>query len=207
MTDALPFNFDAILTNKELIFCKTYLVDLNARNAVQEAGYSCTAPSGNDRRSDVASKLLKKPHIKAYIKRALESRMKKIDIDSDYVLRELKDIRELDVADIMEPDGTTIKNVHDWPKTWRINISALDATEIIAGNIKSIIKKLKIPDKLKTLELIGKHIKVSAFTADEANEVIIHSKVEVVIDEESYDGVAEEPVLVAKEETEDFNFL
>ena len=51
-----------------------------------------------------------------------------------------------------------------WPKVWRTTLSGLDVVEMSAeGNTAALLKKIKWPDKVKNLELIGKHISVQAF--------------------------------------------
>jgi len=192
-----------VMTAPEIEFAEHYIVYLNASKAMKETQH-CVASTA--RRAVLGYQFKARPRVQAYITELIRMRSKNTGITANYVLTELKEMREMDVSDIMEEDGTTIKNVHDWPRTWRINISALDATEIMTGSIKSIIKKLKIPDKLKTLELMGKHTDVNAFAQDEEKEVVVHSKVTVVIDKESYDDDIDEPVLTAQVQ-EDFNFL
>jgi len=68
----------------------------------------------------------------------------------------------MDVADILD-DAGNILPVRDWPKCWRQTISGLDVNEILSGDVATVIKKIKWPDKVKNLELIGKHVDVQAF--------------------------------------------
>ena len=195
------------MSPKELEFAEHYIVYLSSSKALR-ATQRCkdTATVTAKQVGMAGHKFKSRPHVQRYISELIRIRGMTTGIDAKYVLTELKEMREMDLSDIMEDDGRTIKNVHDWPRTWRININALDATEIMSGSAKSIIKKLKIPDKLKTLELLGKHTDVSAFARDEEKETVVHSKVTVLMDKESYGGDTDDPVLEETEE-EDFNFL
>jgi len=91
---------------------------------------------------------------------------KKFDMNSDWLLEELRGVRDMDVLDIMEDDLKSFKPLSEWPAIWRREISGIDLMTLSNSdeNIESIIKKIKWPDKTKNRELIGKHVKVSAFS-------------------------------------------
>lgn len=75
-------------------------------------------------------------------------------------------IDEMDVLDILKDDGG-LKLVHEWPKVWRTTLSGLDVLTTVTNfdetTTENILKKIKWPDKVKNLELLGKHIAVQAF--------------------------------------------
>ena len=89
-------------------------------------------------------------------------------VSADYVLLRLVEMVQMDVSDILDDDGG-IKPVSQWPKVWRTSLSAMDINRIrMAGkdgedDIESTLQKVKWPDKVKLLELIGKHVDVMAF--------------------------------------------
>lgn len=149
------------LTPKQEAFCNEYLVDLNATQAAIRAGYSAkTAKS-------VGSENLSKPDVQSYLAERQADRAKRTEIDADYVLRRLAAIDQMDIKDIIQDDGT-IKPVKDWPEVWRKSISGLDVSELFEGSgdkreLAGLLKKIKLPDKLKNLELMGKHVQVGAF--------------------------------------------
>ena len=89
----------------------------------------------------------------------------RFDMDSDWLLEELRGVRDMDVLDIMEDDLKSFKPLSQWPAIWRREISGIDLMTLSSGdeNIESIIKKIKWPDKTKNRELIGKHVNVQAF--------------------------------------------
>ena len=66
----------------------------------------------------------------------------------------------MDVLDIMDDDGN-VKPLRDWPKIWRQYISNIETISMDDG--EGWLKKIKWPDKVKNLELLGKHISVGAF--------------------------------------------
>ncbi len=88
-------------------------------------------------------------------------------VDAAYVLRRLVEVDRMDVLDILEDDGT-LKPVREWPLVWRQFISQFEVDEIFAGRgddrlQTGLLKKIKWPDKIRNLELLGKHVTVSAF--------------------------------------------
>lgn len=146
----------AQLKPKQARFVDEYPKDLNATQAAIRAGYSeKTAGSQGER-------LLRNVDIAAAIAEALEKRSAKTQIDSTYVLTRLAEIDQLDVADILDATGNFLP-VMQWPKAWRQTVSGVDIQEIMAGDAESVIRKIKWPDKLRNLELIGKHVNVNAF--------------------------------------------
>lgn len=84
-------------------------------------------------------------------------------VDANYVLKRLTEIDHLDVIDILN-DDFTVKSLSQWPKAWRTSLSGIDVAEIGAGkDLAAVVKKIKWPDKVKNLELLGKHVDVKAF--------------------------------------------
>ncbi len=79
------------------------------------------------------------------------------------MLNRIAEIDQMDVLDILN-DDMSMKPISEWPKSWRTTLSGLDVNEIsLDGDVKSIIKKIKWPDKVKNLELMGRHVSVRAF--------------------------------------------
>ena len=109
-----------------------------------------------------AGRLLLNVGIQERISELKSSRMNEIKVNADYVLRRLVDIDQMDVADILTDSGD-IKPIKEWPKVWRTTLSAIDIQVINSGDMEAITKKIKWPDKLRNLELLGKHIDVQAF--------------------------------------------
>ena len=147
----------AELNQRQEMFCREYIKDLNGTQAAIRAGYS---PRTADR---MAYELLKKPEIQAFVLQSKAERVEEVKVDANYVLKRLIEIDEMDVADILD-DGGDFLPIRSWPKVWRTTLSGLDIAIINSGDTESIIKKIKWPDKVKNLELLGKHIGVGAFT-------------------------------------------
>ena len=136
------------------IFCHEYIKEFNGTHS-----YLAAFGDGNARSARAnACTVLAKHSVKARIAELMEERMQKLEVTAEWVLRRLIEMDALDIADILEDDGS-FKIVKDWPKEWRTSISAMDVIHLQEGKVQ----KIKWPDKVKNLELIGKHIDVQAF--------------------------------------------
>ncbi|QLG93715.1 terminase small subunit [Pseudomonas yamanorum] len=149
------------LTQKQRLFVDEYLVDLNATQAAIRAGYSKRTAG------QIGDENLKKPQIARAIKEAMDSRNQRVQVNADYVLNRLIEIDQMDVADILA-DDMSVKPLKDWPKVWRQYLAGFDVSELFEGRgddreMIGFLKKLKWPDKVKNLELLGKHVNVNAF--------------------------------------------
>ena len=142
---------------KHDVFCREYIKDLNASQAAIRAGYSAKTANRT------GSYLLSNPDIQCRIEELKAGRVEEVRIDANYVLKRLIEIDEMDVADILD-DGGDFLPIRNWPKVWRTTLSGLDIAIINSGDTETILKKIKWPDKVKNLELLGKHIGVGAFT-------------------------------------------
>lgn len=144
----------ASLTAKQARFVEEYLIDLNATQAAIRAGYSeKTAHS-------IGAENLIKPEIQNAIAEAQAKRSERTKIDADYVLKRLVAIDQMDVLDIMD-DKLQMRPLSEWPQVWRQFINNVESIELSDG--EGWLKKIKWPDKVKNLELLGKHVAVGAF--------------------------------------------
>lgn len=113
-----------------------------------------------------ASVMMRDDRIQKRIAELMEERNKRLRVSADYVLLRLVEIDQMDVIDILNDDGT-LKPIREWPKIWRTTLSGFDLSSTIMNmdetSIETILKKIKWPDKVKNLELIGKHVDVNAF--------------------------------------------
>ena len=111
--------------------------------------------------------LFERGEIRARVEQLREAVVKEAVIDASYVLKRLVEIDQMDVLDIHNDDGT-IKPIKEWPKVWRQFLSSVEVSEIITSKgddekVTAALKKVKWPDKVKNLELLGKHLSVGAF--------------------------------------------
>ncbi len=136
------------LSAKHKLFIAEYIKTLNAGDAAEAAGYcrrySCV--------------LLSKPIIKEALAEAVEQRTVATQIDANWILRRLAEEADADVADLYD-ESHRLKPVKEWPLIWRkglvSGVKTLDGGGVV---------EVKLSDRTKRLELIGKHINVGAFS-------------------------------------------
>lgn len=160
------------LTPKQQRFVDEYLIDLNALQAAIRAGYS------EKTAGQIGFENLNKPEIQAEIDAALDRRSRETQIDANWVLKRLAAEAEADVADLYGPDGQLLP-VKEWPLIWRQGLVAgIDVEEIkVDGTKMGEVKKIRLSDRIRRLELIGKHVRVNAF-----QEVVQHKGLEGLAD-------------------------
>lgn len=137
------------LTPKQKLFCDYYLISLNATDAAVKAGYSKKTAK------EIGAENLTKLHIQEYLESRMNKRAEKLEITADKVISEIAKLAFANTTDILEitDSGVVIKD-----------LSKLDTTCIASAEEvfdKEGIKlgvKLKLHDKTKNLELLGRHL-------------------------------------------------
>lgn len=150
----------AKLTAKQARFVEEYLIDLNATQAAIRAGYS--EKTANEQ----GARLLANVSIKEAIDAGKSERSNETKIDAQWVLNRLAEEATADVADLYYEDGA-IKPVHEWPKIWRQGLVAgvkhQELRDHEGNRTGEFIVDVKLSDRIRRLELIGKHVGVKAF--------------------------------------------
>tara|TARA_R110001599_G_scaffold73906_1_gene204207 strand:- start:4671 stop:5219 length:549 start_codon:yes stop_codon:yes gene_type:complete len=139
------------LTDKQEMFCKEYLIDLNATQAAIRVGYSVKTAEAQ------SSRLLTNVNIQERITELKESRSNRIEMSSDGVLKELKNWVEGDYTDLMMLTAKQIKELA--PEIRRLITGFKRTTRRIPGTDEEEIQiEVKFIDKQKAMEMIAKHI-------------------------------------------------
>ncbi|MBI1473584.1 terminase small subunit [Escherichia coli] len=164
--------FESLSVLKEA-YCQEYIkCPENQTQAAINAGYSPNTAA------KFASQNMRDERVQKRIAELMEQRNKRNRVSADYVLMRLVEIDQMDVLDILNDDGG-MKPIAEWPKVWRTSLSAMDIAtikttqaslqkengeaDLSVEDVEHILKKVKWPDKVKNLELIGKHVDVNAF--------------------------------------------
>ena len=176
------------LTDKQEMFCKEYIIDLNATQAAIRAKYS------EKTAGVIGLENLGKPLIQARLGELMKERSERVQIDADWVLLELKKIHSLDILDIMNDDVSAFKKLSEWPKIWRTSISGIDIASITLGDdIEQTVNKIKWPDKTKNLDMIGRHVRVKAWDKEQ-QEVNISNNIMPVPTADNIDSWEEQAI-------------
>ena len=137
------------LTAKQRIFADEYLIDLNATRAYKVA-YPRVKKDETARAN--SSRLLTNANVADYVEKRMKDREKRTEITQDMVLKELAKIGFANVTDYVTIEGpyVKVKQTGDIPSE---KIGAISGIKEGANGIE-----VKLNDKGKALELIGRHL-------------------------------------------------
>jgi phage terminase small subunit len=95
----------------------------------------------------------------------MEQRISRTQVDADWVLLQLAKMFDADLADIFVPGSNDLRPIHEWPEIWRKMTTSVKIDDKFSKDAGAFsVKDVKILDRLKALEMIGKHTDVRAFT-------------------------------------------
>lgn len=135
------------MTQKQKRFIEEYLIDLNATQAAIRAGYS------PDTAQQTGSENLSKPVIRAQIDRAMAERSKRTGVNAERVIQELAKIAFVNAAEVIDPKTATVKE-DALPE----DTAAIQSVKVKTFGEDGLEREIKMADKLKALELLGKHL-------------------------------------------------
>jgi phage terminase small subunit len=148
------------LNDKQKRFCEEYLIDLNATQAAIRAGYSKKTAK------ETGYENLTKPHIQGYIQELVNQRSERTQIDADKVLNELAKLGFSDIRQIFTEDGHLL-SPHNLPDGIAAAVQSIEVVTRYSGEedddgnkVPEYVHKIRLADKTKNLELLGKHLKL-----------------------------------------------
>jgi phage terminase small subunit len=147
-------------TDQQELFCREFIIDLNGTQAAIRSG----SPDNEASAAVTASRWLSMAKVQKRIAELKSDQFKRLEINADEVLGELKRIGFSDLRKIFKDDGK-VKEVMDWPDDIASCISSIEVEETFDGfgenkTWTGYTKKVRFWDKTKCLELMGKHLKL-----------------------------------------------
>lgn len=157
------------MTEKQKLFADEYLIDLNATRA-----YKAAYPKvkKDETAAAAAARALRNVNVAAYVAERMKKRQERTEITQDMVIQELAAIafsKTTDYAKVVEKeavteDGGPVLDAEGNPVTYRtVELELTDALSEKQKSALAVIKKgrdgyeVKTHDKIKALELLGKH--------------------------------------------------
>ncbi len=137
------------MTKKQKIFADEYLIDLNATRAYQTV-YKNIKNEGVARRN--GSRLLTNADIAKYIAERMQERQKRTEVTQDRVVEELASIAFSKATDYVTIRGNTVF-VKPTESLEEEQVRAIAGIKEGANGIE-----VKLNDKEKALELLGRHL-------------------------------------------------
>ena len=147
------------MTDAQKRFCDEYLIDLNATRAYKVAYPRCRK---DETANAASSRMLRNVKVQEYISEKQKEIEKRTEVTQDMVIKELAKIAFLDIRKLYTENGQ-LKNIADIDSETVGAISSLETLEEYDGYGDSREKigdtqKVKLLDKTKALELLGKHL-------------------------------------------------
>lgn len=137
----------AKLTDKQKRFVQEYLVDLNATAAARRAGY---------KDPNIGRQLITKNNVSEEIAKRQVKLQNKLEITQEKVLQELAAIAFANGSDFVTVTATGLLDVKPTGKVPKEKLPAIAGIKYTqVGSVE-----IKLHDKVKALELLGKHLGV-----------------------------------------------
>lgn len=165
------------LTPRQEKFCALYLELGNGTAAAIGAGYPISGAGV------AAHHLLKNPKVRARIDKPLETVVQRAQLTRERVLEEMRRLAFTDIRSFYDERGA-VKPVSAWTEEMGSQVAA---TETIIKNARAgdgvtdEVLKLKTHDKVRVLEMLGKHFKlltdvVQVIDADKLNARLLKGR-------------------------------
>ena len=135
------------MTAKQKRFVEEYLIDLNATQAAIRAGYSPATAQ------EQGYQLLQKTSVQNAINKKMAERSKRTGVNADRVITELAKIAFVNAADLIDFDSATVDS-----KASEDDTAAIQSVKVKYFGEDGLEREVKLADKLKALELLGKHL-------------------------------------------------
>lgn len=138
------------LTEKQQRFVDEYLIDLNATQACIRAGYS--VKTANEQGSQNLAKL----NIQEAIAVKMAERSKRTGINQDRIVTELARIAFINPKNLINPKDASIR-----PEAAEDDLACIQSVKVKTMHGEkgtSVEREIKLNDKMKALELLGKHL-------------------------------------------------
>lgn len=142
------------MTDKQKRFCEEYMIDLNATQAAIRAGYS--PKTANEQGAQNLVKLSK------YIDQLKAEQSRRTGVSADRVVRELAKIAFVNAGDLIDPETASVKL-----DASRDDLAAVQSVKVKSFGEDGLEHEVKLADKLRALELLGKHLGVFKESPDD----------------------------------------
>lgn len=140
----------AKLTAKQKRFCDEYLIDLNATQSAIRSGYSVKTAN------EQGARLLANVSVQEAIAKEMAERSKRTGINQDRVVMELARIAFINPQNLIDPEDASVRQ--DATEDDLACIQSVKVKTMDGAKGSSVEREIKLNDKMKALELLGKHL-------------------------------------------------
>jgi len=148
----------AELTDKQKAFCEEYLIDFNGTAAAKRAGYSPKTARVMAQQNRESQAVID------HLGKLIQERSQRTQVTADRVITEAARIAFSDLRALFDDNGALLP-VNAWPNEAAPAIASVEVDELFQGvgaerTQIGYTKKIKLWDKPRALELLGKHLKL-----------------------------------------------
>lgn len=140
----------AKLTKKQRTFIDEYLIDLNATQSAIRAGYSVSTAC------EQGARLLANVKVQEEIAKKMAERSRRTGINQDRVVIELARLALINASDVINTKDASIKENATEDDLACIQSIKVKTSTSKKGKITE--REVRLTDKMKALELLGKHL-------------------------------------------------
>lgn len=150
------------MTPRKRAFVDEYLLSLNATQAAIAAGYSKKTASS------LGERLLRDVDVRALVDEKTKKRELEAEVDAAWLLKDLALQAKADINDLYTDDGE-LRPIREWPMVWRTGLVAdVQTIQALDGDTPARISRIKLADRVKIRELLGKHVTIQAWIDNKA---------------------------------------
>lgn len=158
------------LTPKQRKFAAEFAKSGNAKKAAVKAGYSKKTARV------IGPENLTKPAIADAVEKSVEKITAQAELTAAEVLAEIRKLAFVKLKDAYDKDGNLL-NPHDMPEDVAAALHGLESDEIFVGRGSARhkigeTKKVKLADKVKSLEMLAKHFKLLTDVIESKNHSV-----------------------------------
>lgn len=141
------------MTKKQKLFADEYLIDLNATRAYRAAYPSVKK---DETAAAAAARMLRNVKVQEYISERMQERQQRIEVTQDMVVKELAAIAFARATDYVEIRSNGVCGTVVIKPTTNLSDQQIRAIAGIKEGANGI--EIKLNDKEKALELLGRHL-------------------------------------------------
>ncbi len=161
-----------VLTDKQKRFCEEYIIDLNAKQAAIRSEYGNTPKHSGS----AGVRLLNNPQVQDYIAILAKKKSKKLELTADRVLKEIMKLAFSNMEDysLVGKDGNPHLDLSNISRDQFAAVTELTSETYVEKGSKKTVKKakIKLSDKTKNLELLGRHLKLFTDKVEHGGELV-----------------------------------
>ncbi len=165
------------------MFADEYLLDLNGPRAwakVYQRPYPAPTQKDANRYSSASNLILSKPEVQAYLHEQFTAARIAAGISAEKVLSGLANIAFFDIRTLQGESGA-LKPVHEWDDVAATVVAGIDVYEEFATvedgdgkphrDLVGYTKKIKLPDRNKAIENLGRYFKLFTDVVEQKNDM------------------------------------